>query len=63
MLRTVEQTLLRQLKPAEIIGRWGNNEYLLHARERTAELLVEHARRLVGVARTADFRWCGDLVG
>lgn len=63
MLRTVEQTLLRQLKPAEILGRWGNNEFLVLAHERSAELLVEHARRLAGVARTADFRWWGDRVG
>jgi diguanylate cyclase (GGDEF)-like protein len=63
MLRTVEQTLLRQLKPAEIIGRWGNNEFLVLAHERTAELLLEHARRLAGLARTADFRWWGDRVG
>jgi diguanylate cyclase (GGDEF)-like protein len=63
MLRTVEQTLLRQMKPAEIIGRWGNNEYLVLTHERTAELLLEHARRLAGLARTADFRWWGDRVG
>jgi diguanylate cyclase (GGDEF)-like protein len=63
MLRTVEQTLLRQMKPAEIIGRWGNNEFLVLAHERTPELLLEHARRLAGVARTADFRWWGDRVG
>jgi diguanylate cyclase (GGDEF)-like protein len=63
MLRTVEQTLLRQMKPAEIIGRWGNNEFLVLAHERTPELLLEHARRLVGLARTADFRWWGDRVG
>jgi diguanylate cyclase (GGDEF)-like protein len=63
MLRTVEQTLLRQMKPAEIIGRWGNNEFLALTHERTSELLVEHAKRLAGVARTADFRWWGDRVG
>jgi diguanylate cyclase (GGDEF)-like protein len=63
MLRTVEQTLLRQMKPAEVIGRWGNNEFLVLAHERTAELLLEHARRLAGLARTADFRWWGDRVG
>jgi diguanylate cyclase (GGDEF)-like protein len=63
MLRTIEQTLLRQMKPSEIIGRWGNNEFLVLAHERTAELLVEHARRLAGLARTADFRWWGDRVG
>jgi diguanylate cyclase (GGDEF)-like protein len=63
MLRTVEHTLLRQMKPGEIIGRWGNNEYLVLAHERTAELLIEHAQRLAGLARTADFRWWGDRVG
>lgn len=63
MLRTVEQTLLRQMKPSEVIGRWGNNEFLVLAHERTAELLGEHARRLAGLARTADFRWWGDRVG
>ncbi|MGD0888309.1 MAG: hypothetical protein ABR889_03590, partial [Acidobacteriaceae bacterium] len=25
--------------------------------------LVDHARRLAGLARTADFRWWGDRVG
>lgn len=63
MLRTVEQTLLRQMKPAEVIGRWGSNEFLMLAHERTAETLVDHARRLAGLARTADFRWWGDRVG
>jgi diguanylate cyclase (GGDEF)-like protein len=63
MLRTVEQTLVRQMKPAEIIGRWGDNEFLVLAHERTAELLLEHAHRLGGLARTADFRWWGDRVG
>jgi diguanylate cyclase (GGDEF)-like protein len=63
MLRTVEQTLLRQMSPSETIGRWGNNEYLVLSHERTAELLLEHARRLVGQARTSDFRWWGDRVG
>jgi len=63
MLRTVEHTLLCQMKPAEVIGRWGNNEFLVLAHERTAELLADHARRLAGLARTADFRWWGDRVG
>lgn len=62
MLRTVEQTLLRQMKPAEVIARWGCNEFLVLAHERTADLLAERARRLAGVARTADFRWWGDRV-
>jgi diguanylate cyclase (GGDEF)-like protein/PAS domain S-box-containing protein len=63
MLHTVEQTLLRQMKPAEIIGRWGCNEFLVLTHERTADLLAERARRLLGLARTADFRWWGDRVG
>jgi diguanylate cyclase (GGDEF)-like protein len=63
MLRTVEQTLLRQINPTEIIGRWGDDEFLVLAHERTLELLMDHARRLAGLARTADFRWWGDRVG
>jgi diguanylate cyclase (GGDEF)-like protein len=63
MLRTIEQTLLRHMNPAEVMGRWGSNEFLVLAHERTAELLAEHARRLAGLARTADFRWWGDRVG
>jgi diguanylate cyclase (GGDEF)-like protein/PAS domain S-box-containing protein len=62
MLRTVEHTLQRQLKPAEVVGRWGNNEFLVLAHERTSDLLLELGRRLVGVARTSDFRWWGDRV-
>jgi diguanylate cyclase (GGDEF)-like protein len=63
MLHTIEQTLLRQMKPAEVIGRWGCNEFLLLTHERSAELLLERAQRLAGLARTADFRWWGDRVG
>jgi PAS domain S-box-containing protein len=47
---------------AQTMGRWGNNEFLVVAHERTADLLVEHGRRLAGLARTADFRWWGDRV-
>lgn len=63
MLHIIEQTLLRQMKPAEVIGRWGCNEFLILTHERTAKLLLERAERLVGLARTADFRWWGDRVG
>jgi diguanylate cyclase (GGDEF)-like protein len=61
-MRTVEQTLLRRLRPGEILGRWGDDEFLVLARERTAELLSGHAQRLAEHARTADFRWWGDRV-
>lgn len=63
MMRTLEHTLFRQMKPGEVIGRWGCDEFLVLAHERTAELLLERARRLTGLARTADFRWWGDRVG
>jgi diguanylate cyclase (GGDEF)-like protein len=63
MLQAMEHTLLRQMKPAEVMGRWGNNEYLVLVHERTHELLVERAQRLAGLARTADFRWWGDRIG
>ncbi len=62
MLRTVERTLARQMQPAEIIGRWGEYEFLVIAHERSNDNLLEHAQRLVGIARTADFRWWGDRV-
>ncbi|MGC1871601.1 MAG: diguanylate cyclase [Acidobacteriaceae bacterium] len=62
MLRAVEDTLLRQMKPSETIGRWGDNEFLIIAHERSATLLTDHARRLAGLARIVDFRWWGDRV-
>jgi diguanylate cyclase (GGDEF)-like protein len=62
MLSTVEQTLLREMKSAEIIGRWGANEFLVLTHERSSKLLMERAQRLAGLTRTADFRWWGDRV-
>jgi GGDEF domain-containing protein len=62
MMRTVQQTLNRQLKPAEIIARWDTAEFLLLSHERTSEQIDEHALHLAGMARTADFRWWGDRV-
>ena len=63
MLRAVQETLLRQMKPAETIGRWGDNEFLIIAHERSEELLTSHARRLAGLAPAVDFRWWGDRIG
>jgi diguanylate cyclase (GGDEF)-like protein len=62
MLRIVEQTLMRGLRPGEILGRWGDDEFLVLSHERTAALLCEHAHQVAGLARTADFRWWGDRV-
>jgi PAS domain S-box-containing protein len=46
----------------EEMGRWGTDEFLVIAHERTGEMLAAHARTLAGLARTADFRWWGDRV-
>jgi GGDEF domain-containing protein len=48
------------LKPAEEIGRWGDDEFLILSHERSAAMLAAHAQTLAGVARTTEFRWWGD---
>jgi len=63
MLHIVEQTLTRGLRPTEVVGRWGDDEFLVVSPERTEEMLMEHAQRLAELARTAEFRWWGDRVG
>jgi diguanylate cyclase (GGDEF)-like protein len=60
MLGKVEQTMGGGLRPAEEMGRWGDDEFLILSHERTAEMLAAHAQVLAGLARTADFRWWGD---
>ncbi len=62
MLEKVERTLANGLRPAEEIGRWGDDEFLVLSHERTAATLAAHAQVLAGLARTADFRWWGDRV-
>jgi len=62
MLRIVEHTLHHGLNPGEVLGRWGKNEFLALSHERSPALLLAHAQRIAGLARTADFRWWGDRV-
>jgi diguanylate cyclase (GGDEF)-like protein/PAS domain S-box-containing protein len=62
MLAIVERTLLHGLRPTEILGRWGANEFLVICHERAPEMLEAHAQHVGGLARTADFRWWGDRV-
>jgi diguanylate cyclase (GGDEF)-like protein/PAS domain S-box-containing protein len=62
MLKKVEQTMANGLRPAEEMGRWGDDEFLVLSHERTPEMLAAHAQVLAGLARTADFRWWGDRV-
>ena len=62
MIEKVHHTLAQGLRPAEELGRWGDDEFLIIAHERTAEMLNAHARTLAGLARTTDFRWWGDRI-
>ena len=62
MLEKVQRALAQGLRPAEEVGRWGDDEFLIISHERTAEMLAVHAQVLAGLARTADFRWWGDRV-
>lgn len=62
MLEKVERALSQGLRPAERLGRWGEDEFLVISHERTAAMLAVHAQVLAGLARTADFRWWGDRV-
>ena len=62
MLEKVRHALAQGLRPAEEMSRWGDDEFLVVAHERSAEMLAAHARTLAGLARTADFRWWGDRV-
>ena len=62
MLEKVERALANGLRPAEEMGRWGDDEYLILSHERTPEMLAVHAQALASLARTADFRWWGDRV-
>jgi diguanylate cyclase (GGDEF)-like protein/PAS domain S-box-containing protein len=63
MLEKVERAMAGGLRPAEEMGRWGDDEYLILSHERTLEMLSAHAQALANLARTADFRWWGDKVG
>lgn len=62
MLEKMERTLSGGLKPAEEIGRWGDDEFLVLSHERKLALLIAHAKVLAGMAQTTDFRWLGDRV-
>jgi diguanylate cyclase (GGDEF)-like protein/PAS domain S-box-containing protein len=62
MLKKVERALAHGLQPAEYMGRWGEDEFLVISHERTPAMLAHHAQVLAGLARTADFRWWGDRI-
>jgi diguanylate cyclase (GGDEF)-like protein/PAS domain S-box-containing protein len=62
MVERVERSLASGLKPAEEIGRWGDQDFLILSHERSAAALAGHAQVLTGLARTAEFRWWGDRI-
>lgn len=62
MFDKVRRALAQGLRPTDEMARWGDNEFLVVTHERSAEMLVAHAQMLVGMTRTADFRWWGDRI-
>jgi diguanylate cyclase (GGDEF)-like protein/PAS domain S-box-containing protein len=62
MLEKVRHAVAQGLRPTEEMGRWGDDEFLIVAHERSADMLTAHAQVLDGLARTADFRWWGDRI-
>lgn len=62
MMEKIEHAFSAGLRPAEVLGRWGDDEFLVISHERTPEMLNAHGRVLVGLARTAEFKWWGDRV-
>ncbi len=49
MLEKVQRALVQGLRPAEEVGRWGDDEFLIVSHERTAEMLAAHAQVLAGL--------------
>jgi len=62
MMEKIQHACSAGLRPAEVLGRWGDDEFLVISHERTPEMLNAHGRVLVGLARTAEFKWWGDRV-
>ena len=60
MFDKVRHAIAQGLRPSEVLGRWDEDEFLIITHERNVEALVAHMQTLVGLARTADFRWWGD---
>jgi diguanylate cyclase (GGDEF)-like protein/PAS domain S-box-containing protein len=62
MMEKVRMALAHALRPDEEMGRWGEDEFLVVSHEHSQKALEARGRTLVGISRTADFRWWGDRV-
>jgi diguanylate cyclase (GGDEF)-like protein/PAS domain S-box-containing protein len=62
MVEKLKHALVTGIRPAEILGRWGDDEFLIISREREPEMLAAHARVLVEHVRATDFKWWGDRI-
>lgn len=62
MIEKLKHALMTGVRPAELLGRWGDDEFLVISHERTLDTLAAHARLLMGLARTAEFKWWGDRI-
>lgn len=62
MMEKMERALAQGMRPAEELGRWGEDEFLVISHEPTPGMLAAHGQALAGLARTTDFRWWGDRI-
>jgi PAS domain S-box-containing protein/diguanylate cyclase (GGDEF)-like protein len=61
-IRVIAETLLYSLHPADVFGRWSDEEFLVIVRDRTTRALELDADLLRNLAKNAQFRWWGDRV-
>ncbi len=61
-MRVLAETLLYSQHPADVFGRWTDQEFLVIVRDRTLRALELDADLLRTLARNAQFRWWGDRV-
>lgn len=62
MREKLPRALAQGLRPGEVMGRWGDDEFLIISHERSTEMLTAHGQALAGLARKVDFRWWGDRI-
>jgi two-component system cell cycle response regulator len=62
MIGILSETLVYTLHPADVFGRWSDDEFLVIARDSSVRALELDAELLRSMAGNAQFRWWGDRV-